>query len=48
MPKFQLPGASAENSWKQKQSGVEINIPAPLKKASNHVWVLKIQNKAMK
>ncbi|MGZ8557955.1 MAG: alpha-L-fucosidase C-terminal domain-containing protein [Chitinophagaceae bacterium] len=35
--KLQLLGASPKISWKQKGSGVEINIPAVLKKSSKHV-----------
>jgi len=39
-----MPGSKTKLSFKQKEGGVEINIPADLKNASSHVWVIKVKN----
>lgn len=36
-------GNSKKLNWKQKDGGVEIQIPAKMKSASEYVWVLKVQ-----
>jgi hypothetical protein len=30
--------------WKQKENGVEINLPAALKTVTTYVWVLKVSS----
>ncbi len=40
--KVQLLGTDRWLNWKQTVDGVDITIPAALKSASQHVWVLKI------
>jgi alpha-L-fucosidase len=42
--KVQMLGSSKKISWKQKENGVEINIPASLKASSDYVWVLAVKN----
>lgn len=39
----QLLGTAAKIKWKDTGNGVEINIPEPLKKVSDYVWVLKVR-----
>ncbi|MBK6378503.1 MAG: alpha-L-fucosidase [Chitinophagaceae bacterium] len=40
--KVQLLGNNKSLTWKQTATGVEITIPAALKSATDHVWVLKV------
>ena len=42
--KVQLLGNNKQLAWKQTGQGVEINVPATLKAATDHVWVLKVKN----
>ena len=40
--KIQLLGSTAKIKWTQKGQYLDINLPASLKSAGDHVWVLKI------
>lgn len=40
----QMLGTNKKLKWKQKDDGIEIKIPAKMKAASEHVWVLKVQS----
>ncbi len=40
--KLQLLGSKSKIKWKQTEKGVQILLPADLKKSSEHVWVLKV------
>jgi alpha-L-fucosidase len=40
--KIQLLGSNTKIKWAQKGLNLEINLPAQLKAASDHVWVLKV------
>jgi len=42
--KLQLLGSDRKITWKQTTQGVEISMPADLRTASNHVWVIKVKN----
>lgn len=42
--KVHMLGSNKNLSWKKKERGVEIVIPAGLKASTDHVWVLKIQS----
>ena len=42
--KLQLLGSKAKLSFKQKDEGVEINIPAATKLVTDYVWVIKVIN----
>ena len=42
--KVQMLGSDKKLSWKKTSQGIEINIPASLKKSGNYVWVLKVQS----
>lgn len=42
--KLQLLGSKSKLTWKQQEGGVEINIPAELKSATDYVWVIKVIN----
>jgi alpha-L-fucosidase len=42
--KVQLLGTNKKLNWKKTSGGIEINIPENMKKASDYVWVLKVQN----
>jgi alpha-L-fucosidase len=42
--KVQLLGTNKKLSWKKTSGGIEINIPENMEKASNYVWVLKVQH----
>ena len=42
--KVQLLGTNKKLNWKRTSGGIEINIPGNIKKASNYVWVLKVQD----
>ena len=42
--KVQLLGSNQQLLWKQTANGVEIIVPAALKKITSHVWVLKIKS----
>ena len=42
--KVQLLGTNKKLNWKKTSGGIEINIPENMKKASNYVWVLKVQH----
>jgi alpha-L-fucosidase len=41
--KVRLLGTDKNLKWKKTSEGIEINIPENMKKASNYVWVLKVQ-----
>ena len=41
--KIQLLGSNTPIRWSQTDSGTELTIPAELKKISDYVWVLKVQ-----
>jgi alpha-L-fucosidase len=41
--KLQMLGSTKKLKWKTSSKGVEIDIPADMKNASNYVWVLRIQ-----
>jgi hypothetical protein len=41
--KVPLLGTKKNLSLKKTSGGIDINIPANMKKASNYVWVLKVQ-----
>ncbi|MFZ9388280.1 MAG: alpha-L-fucosidase [Chitinophagaceae bacterium] len=43
--KIRLLGSGQAVSWKPAGTGTEISIPMGLKNTSNHVWVLKVENK---
>jgi alpha-L-fucosidase len=43
--KLQMLGSTKTLKWKQDAKGVEIIIPASMKSNSEHVWVLKVQQK---
>jgi alpha-L-fucosidase len=43
--KLQLLGSTKSLRWKATKQGVEIAVPRSLKNLSNHVWVLKVQQK---
>jgi alpha-L-fucosidase len=43
--KLQLLGSTKSLRWKATKQGVEIAVPRSLKNFSNHVWVLKVQQK---
>ena len=40
--RLQLLGSKSKLSWKQRDSAVNIKIPASLKSATDHVWVIKV------
>ena len=42
--KVQLLGTNKKLNWKKTSGGIEINIPENMKKASNYIWVLKVQH----
>ncbi|MEO6358135.1 MAG: alpha-L-fucosidase, partial [Ferruginibacter sp.] len=42
--KLQLLGSKSKLVWKQKENGVEINLPAALKTVTAYVWVLKVSS----
>ena len=42
--KVQMLGSDKKLTWKKTSQGIEINIPASLKKSGNYVWVLKVQS----
>ncbi len=41
--KVQMLGSNKKLSWEKTEQGIEINIPASMKKLSNYVWVLKVE-----
>lgn len=42
--KLHMLGSNKQLSWRQTTKGVEIDIPLSLKKASKHVWVIKVKS----
>jgi alpha-L-fucosidase len=41
--RLQMLGSTGKLKWKMTSQGVEVNLPADLKKASDYVWVLKVE-----
>jgi alpha-L-fucosidase len=42
--KVQLLGSKEPVKWKSTEQGTEINLSARMKAATDHVWVLKVQD----
>lgn len=42
--KVQMLGASKKLSWKKTEGGIQVNIPAEMKKNSPFMWVLKVES----